>query len=183
MALISEQHFLDWPSYRGEKSIAEMARRIVLEHQIIPGSTVIGSSLGGIVACEIGQQIKLKKLILIGSAKQKDEINGLLTLLHPLIDLTPIQFIQRATGKIPSEISQMFSQSEPEFIRAMCKAIFTWNGWNPESGELIRIHGRNDHVIPLSNGVQYVLDGGHLLAVKNASECVKIIQEILALKP
>jgi pimeloyl-ACP methyl ester carboxylesterase len=180
--LLPNSVFLNWPQYRGEKSIAEMARRIIHEQQITPGSIVIGSSLGGIVACEIGHQIKLKNLILIGSAKQKDEINSLLAVLHPLIDLTPLQFIQRAVSKIPNEIVQMFSQSEPEFIRAMCRAIFMWDGLNPDAGKPVRIHGAKDRVIPLPTGVQHVLNGGHLLAIKNADECIKIVQQVLATK-
>jgi pimeloyl-ACP methyl ester carboxylesterase len=180
--LMPNSVFLNWPPYRGEKSIVDVARRIIYEQQIIPGSIVIGSSLGGIVACEISHQIKLKNLILIGSAKQKSEINGLLAILHPLIDLAPLQFTQRIVSKIPNKIIQMFSQSEPEFIRAMCRAIFECHGLNSNIGEPLRIHGTKDRVIPLPAGVQYVLDGGHLLAIKNAAECIKIVQEVLATK-
>jgi hypothetical protein len=125
----------------------------------------------------------LKNLILIGSAKHKSEINGLLAILHPLIDLTPLKFVQRVVGKTPNEIGQMFSHAEPEFIRAMCKAIFDWDGLNPAAGEPVRIHGTKDRVIPLPVGVQNVLEGGHLLAIKNAPACVRIVQEALAKNP
>jgi pimeloyl-ACP methyl ester carboxylesterase len=173
---LSNAIFLDWPAYRGEKSISAMAQRIVLEQRISPGSILIGSSLGGIIACEIANQLNLGGLILIGSAKQRGEVNALLKALHPLIDLTPIKFLQCTTGKLPSELVQMFAKSDHEFIRAMCKAVFSWDGLKSTQITLIRIHGTKDHVIPLPSGIHYALDGGHLLAITNAAECVKIVE-------
>jgi pimeloyl-ACP methyl ester carboxylesterase len=172
--------FLDWPPHRGEQSITEIAARIQKENQIGQRSIIVGSSLGGIVACEIANQLPIDGIILIGSARHKSEISALLSVLHSLINLTPLKFLQQAAGKLPNELMQMFSHADPDFIRSTCQSIFEWKGLNRASASPLRIHGAKDRVIPLPNGVQHVLDGGHLLAMTHEEECVTIVKEFLA---
>ncbi len=171
--------FLDWPPYRGEKSISALAQRVVSEQRIQPGSILIGSSLGGFVACEIANEIELGGLILIGSARQREEISALFSAFSSLTDQSPLGFIQLIARKLPNKIIQMFGAAEPEFIRAMSRAIFKWDGLNREDITPIRIHGKNDHVIPLPPGVQHILDGGHLLAITHAAQCVEIVKSAI----
>ena len=172
--------FLDWPLHHGESSIAAIAKRVIAEAGIAKGDTVIGSSLGGIIGCEIARTISLNTLVLIGGAKNKNEVSGLLALLHPLAPLAPIEFIQLAAGKFPSELAQMFQQTQPSFIRAMCDAIFDWSGLDENQITPLRIHGTHDHVIPLPTNVDFALDGGHLIAMTHPDECVQFIEAALA---
>ena len=44
------------------------------------------------MACEIAKTTTVAGLVLGGSARSKDEINRLVALIHPLIDLTPLRF-------------------------------------------------------------------------------------------
>lgn len=168
---VDNSEFHDWPKYTGESSISELACKLIEVHRIQKGDTVVGTSLGGIVACEIANQIELKRLILIGSAVSKKEISGLLRLLHPLVDLAPLEFIRFSAGSLPSDLSAMFSESEPEFIRRMCKAVFQWEGLKADV-ELLRIHGKHDKVIPLPVGTPDPIEGGHLIVMTHAEECV-----------
>jgi pimeloyl-ACP methyl ester carboxylesterase len=168
--------FLNWPPYAGESSISAVAKRIIAGQKIQADDIVIGSSLGAIVACEIGKIIPVGGLVLIGGAKRKEEINALLALIHPLVDLAPLTFIQRMSGKVPSDLSQMFSDGDAGFIRAMCRAIFDWEGLGDTHVNLLRIHGRKDRVIPLPERVQHVFDGGHLIAMTHSQRCVEIIK-------
>lgn len=168
--------FIDWPIYAGEESIKAIAKRVVAEAKIPNDAVLVGSSLGGIVACEVTKIRKIKRLVLVGSAKKKEEISRLLSTIHPLINFAPIEFIQFAAGKLPSEITQMFSRSQADFIRAMCWAIFEWDGLDETLVELRRIHGRSDRVIPLPEDVDKVVDGGHLIAMTHAQECVDFVR-------
>jgi len=164
-------HYHDWPVWNGESSIHDWALRLIDEHSIQDGDTLIGSSLGGIIACEIAKIRSIQRTILIGSACQPEEIHGLLSILHPLVDLTPITFVKACAGKIPADLCQMFAVSDPAFIRAMCKAIFQWQGALP-SQSIFRIHGRHDRVIPLPAGIDCVIPGGHLIAMSHPEACI-----------
>jgi len=175
---LADAHFLDWPVHHSETTIAAIAGRVVAEARISDGDVIIGSSLGGIVGCEIARTVSLKSLVLIGSAKNKGEISRLLALLRPLAPLAPVEFVQRSAGKYPNEITQMFCRSEATFIRAMCAAIFDWPGLDESRIKPIRIHGRHDRVIPCPEHVDLLLDGRHLLAMTHSEQCVRFIMTI-----
>ncbi len=169
--------FLNWPVHSGAKTIPQLAEELIVLHEIQNGDSMIGTSLGGIVACEIANQLQLKKLTLISSAIHRNEIASLLRIISPLIDLTPLEFLNMSAGKINSELTEMFAQSNPDFIRRMCKAIFKWNGLR--SGiKPFRIHGLHDHVIPIPTEIDRQIKGGHLIAMTHAEECVSVIETI-----
>jgi pimeloyl-ACP methyl ester carboxylesterase len=172
---LPECRFVEWPAYAGEDSIAAIAERLTSEQGIQADDVLIGSSLGGIVACEMAKITPVASLVLVGGAKKKEEISGFLSVIHPLVDLAPLMFIQRLAGTIPSHVARMFSKGQAEFMRAMCRAIFEWQGLGDGRVNLLRIHGSKDRVIPLPGGVQHILDGGHLIAMTHSQECVDII--------
>lgn len=134
--------FLDWPEYHGETTIAALAERIIEEQGIKEGDYLVGTSLGGIVACEIANRFDVARLALVGSAKSQGEITAVLRVLHPLASLTPLEFIQKAAGKVPGDMAQMFHEGQAPFIRAMCHAIFEWEGLDETRIKPLRILGR-----------------------------------------
>jgi pimeloyl-ACP methyl ester carboxylesterase len=171
--------FLDWPTPCLDDTIEALARRMVEKEGIEEGAVLIGSSFGGMVACEMARLRNVRAVFLVGSARAKDEVSAVLHLLHPLIDLAPLAFVQRSSGKLSGELGRMFGDSDPRFIRTMCRAIFSWNGLGREDVPVIRIHGRFDRVIPPPRQVDLLLDGGHLIAMSHAGACVHFITEQL----
>ena len=171
---IPESNFINWPDYRGETELREVARRITEEHNIADGDTIIGSSLGGMVACEVAALIRPKNLILVGGVSHPDEINGLLKLMHPLASLAPFEFLQRLSGGVPGELARMLTRVDAEFVRAMCLAVFHWGGLGSDVLRPVRIHGGCDLVVPLPDDVDRIVpEAGHLIAMTHADECVE----------
>lgn len=168
--------FLDWPAYKGEDSIQAMAWRVAEEGRIPDGAVLIGASLGGMVACEIARIRRIHQLFLVGSAKNCLEVSGVLNRLHPLIEYTPLEFFQSCAARLPSEVTQMFGGSDAAFIRAMCHAVFKWPGLDESLPKPFRIHGRFDRVIPLPRDVGLVVEGGHLISMTHAQQCVDFVQ-------
>jgi pimeloyl-ACP methyl ester carboxylesterase len=166
----------DWTPYAGEKSLADIAESMTETLSIRDGDSLVGSSLGGMVACEITKIRKIKTLYLFGSATGKEEINIVLSMLHPLVQIAPIDWLRFSAGKIPGELSQMFAEAETPFLRSMCSAIFEWQGLTDSATKIFRIHGRKDLVIPPPDKVDLMLNGGHLISVTHAKECVEFIK-------
>ncbi len=83
--------FLDWPTLSPAEidslTIPPLAAHLIRVHSIQPGDAVLGSSLGGMVACEIANQLDVGFLGLIGSATHPSEVSDLLAALHPLDQL------------------------------------------------------------------------------------------------
>lgn len=169
--------FVEWPRGAGHDTISSLADWIIASAGIGDRDVVVGSSLGGMVACEIATKRKLKRLILVGSAKRPGEINSLLRLLHPLADLAPFQFVQQACGKVPSELGSMFAEADPAFVRSMCRAVFRWDGLQEGIVDIRRIHGRHDLVIPPPSEGATIIGGGHLIAMSHADECIRFVHE------
>ncbi len=77
----------------------------------------------------------------------------------------------------------MFAGVETSFILAMCSAIFEWEGLGASETRVFRIHGRRDLVIPPPASADLFLNGGHLIAMTHAAECVAFIQTSLPQAP
>jgi pimeloyl-ACP methyl ester carboxylesterase len=171
--------FLNWPEYRGEKTYADVARRIIEEHAITSEDVAGGSSLGGMVALEIAQQAKVRATVLLGSAVNREEVQTLLALLAPIAKAAPMTIIQSLVGKHQNLVSTMFADSDPEFIRAMCSYLPSWTGYGGPVGKVFRLHGRKDHVIPCpTSGCDVIETAGHLLAITHATETAAFLQRV-----
>jgi hypothetical protein len=167
----------DWMVHSGEKSLAEVAKSMCDASDIRDGDTLVGSSLGGMVACEITKIRKIPCLYLIGSATHKEEVSALLASIYPLAKVAPIDWLRFSAAKMPSELAQMFGESQASFVRAMCLAIFDWDGLGVSETKVYRIHGKHDLVIPCPPNVDLLLDGGHLISISHASDCVNFIRD------
>jgi pimeloyl-ACP methyl ester carboxylesterase len=167
----------DWIHHAGETTLAEVAHSMCSACGIRDGDTLIGASLGGMVACEITKIRNIPALYLVGSATRKEEVSALLATLHPLAQIAPLDWLRYLSGKIPLEAAQMFSNAEPSFIRAMCAAIFQWQGLAETATTVFRLHGARDHIILPPPHADLLLDTGHLISITRAAECVAFIKE------
>jgi pimeloyl-ACP methyl ester carboxylesterase len=166
-----EIEFINWPKYRGKTSFEEVASRIIEENHIVAADIIGGSSLGGMVSIEIAKIVQSKAVVLIGSAINTGEIQSLLKLLSPLAYVTPISLVQTLCGKHKHIVSQMFYESDPEFIRAMCLYLTSWRGNQGELNKIYRLHGKKDHVIPHpSSHCEVINNAGHLLVLTHPKE-------------
>jgi hypothetical protein len=100
-----------------------------------------------------------------------------LTVLHPLVDLAPIEWLRFSAGKIPADMAQMFATVETSFVRCMSKAIFHWEGLGAVPVRLVRIHGRRDLVIPPPAHADLLVGGGgHPISMTHARPCTEFIE-------
>ena len=158
------------------QSIRDVAATMCEACSIRDGDILIGASLGGIIACEITSIRKIPTLYLVGSAIRKEEISGLLRMLRPLAKVAPIEWVRISAGSIPNELARMFAGVDASFVRAMCAAVFQWDGLQSTSTQVFRIHGRKDLVIPPPTDVDLLLDGGHLISMTHAAECAAYVR-------
>lgn len=166
----------DWPAHEGEVTLTQIAESVCTKAGIHDGDSLIGTSLGGMVATEITRLRKIRSLYLVASAVHPHEINALLRALRPLAARAPTEWLSQSAGSIPHELARMFASVDPKFVRAACLAMLAWNGCTPLAARLFRIHGRRDWVIPASHDCDLLIDGGHLIAMTHAEECVAFIE-------
>jgi pimeloyl-ACP methyl ester carboxylesterase len=171
----------DWPRCAAQHSLPEVARTVCQEYGIRHGDILIGASLGGMIACEIAKLRDIEAIYLVGSATSKAEIRRLLAILHPLARFTPFGLARYCAGVIPLAACQVFARLDAAFVRNMCAAIFKWEGIGSCPVRCFRIHGRRDLIIPLPSNVDLLLDGGHMISMTHAEECVGFIRRTLTI--
>jgi surfactin synthase thioesterase subunit len=180
--ILKDVRYADWPHYDNEKSIKDVALKLIDQYKINSSDIVGGSSLGGIVASEIAKYIELRNIILIGSTLTPESISPILKKLSVLSEIAPINLIQTFAGKAnvitKNKFLKMFGNVNSAFIKAMCKAVFEWDGNPAPQCACSHIHGAKDVVIyPPKTGATIIGDGGHLIALSHEDEVVEFIKK------
>lgn len=184
--------FISWIPPLKKESLADYAKRIAMqiedEHPVI-----IGLSFGGMVAVEIAKIRKVKKVIVLASAKERAELPKLylfigqwrLHRLMPSFVLKQCNFLTYwffgvHTEKEKKMLQRIILDTDERFLTWAIHAILTWQ--NKEiPGNLVHIHGSKDHILPC-NLVKYdylIEGGGHFMTVNRAQEIEQIIREVI----
>lgn len=189
--------FVEWPpSYEGEESVEMLAKQMADQWGIPDDAILIGSSFGGLIACEITRFRRIRTLVLVGSAVDKDEFIRS-SLVEFLVRNAPIPLIQRIFSVLQGTLERMFahegnlynraildsikmfSACDPALYRSMFMAISKWRGYLDGPCSPIRIHGIHDGAIHFPKTADLALEGGHLIARTHAEKCVSFIQLLL----
>ncbi len=175
--------FIDWPEYKNESSLTELAKRIIELYQIQEGDIAGGSSLGGMIAAEVSKHVKLKKIILVGSSLLPSNINPLLRRTGLYINILPVHFIQVIARKTAvffkgrnRKLLDMFSKTDASFIKAMCRAVSEWTGCLVPQCEVCKIHGEKDKILFSQKDSTILKNAGHLIAMTHEIEVASFIR-------
>jgi len=154
---------------------------------------LIGLSFGGMLAAEISKIIKVRKVILIASAKNKFELPFIYRLFGKLnlIKLIPKKIFKQQNS-ITNWIFGIESDSEKQLLKSILKDtdldFFSWaineianwkNEIYPENS--FHIHGNKDRIIPIKNvKADFVIEnGGHFMTVNKAKEIENVILNLI----
>ncbi len=188
--------FLNWPEYQGKASMPEVARFMADAWQLPPHAILIGSSFGGMLACELAKILPVHALVLVASTTARDNFTSTAKMkrLTRVLPLRLVQMLLRCSqpvlkkiwGRSPTPVAcavldsiQMFSACQAGFYRNVFQAISTWEGFADHHTRLVRIHGRHDKLILPPPQADLYLEGGHLIVMTHARECVNFIQSWL----
>jgi pimeloyl-ACP methyl ester carboxylesterase len=184
--------FVDWISPLQNESlesyVVRISKKIKEENPVL-----IGLSFGGMVAVEISKIIKVEKLILIASARNKFELPKLyaiagelkLNKLIPSLILKKQNFITNWIFGIESKeekhlLKNILQDTDSKFLKWAIKEIVNWKN-ESISENCFHIHGDNDRIIPIKNvKTDFVIKkGGHFMTINKAKEIQDIILSLI----
>lgn len=157
-------------------------------------SILIGVSLGGMLATELADIIPVDKVIIISSAKGKQELPGRYTLQRkfPLYKIVPGQVIRfgarvlqpilEPAGKENNHLfQQMLRDKSSRFLKGATAMILEWDRTS-HSDKIIHIHGDKDHTLPIRHiSYDHLIQGGeHVMVMTRAEELSVLINRVLA---
>lgn len=186
-----EVHILEWlipEKNESLKAYAErMARRIQEKNPIL-----IGVSFGGVVAQEMSDFLKVKKLIIISSVKSKNELPrrmklASLTKAYKLIptglvlsadDLTKYS-IGPKTKKRLSLYQEYLHVRDKQYLDWALEKMITW-GKKEKLQDVIHIHGEKDVVFPIKyiDQCEVIKGGTHIMILNRGREISQKLLEI-----
>lgn len=87
----SEITRIEWIVPAPTDTLTRYAEKLIDQYLVTPGSIVIGNSMGGMIAMEIGKIITCEKIILISSIRTVDEAPGYFSFFRniPVYKLIP----------------------------------------------------------------------------------------------
>lgn len=178
-------HRLDYPSPpRPCYGFDEYAAFLIHWHGILPGDSLVGVSLGGMLACEISKQVPIAKLTLISSCTQRQHLHPLLSRLSFLGPYVPWGRLQRVARPFPGLSParrlavEMFREADTDFVRWACSCAADWSGLATHA-DLVSIHGDRDPVFPIHRQrVHHRIEGGdHLMIISRRTEILPLLLE------
>lgn len=174
------------------ESFASYAERL-MKQIAIPDAIYIGLSFGGMMAIEVSKLIKPGQLILIASAKGKQEIPfyykvaGMLS-LHKLL---PASLLKKSSfitnwffGVTKQEDKQLLAEilrdTDSKFLKwALSKIVYWQNQELPIN--CTHIHGTADRILPYRfvKADIIVKGGGHFMTVNKYQDINRILEKLL----
>ena len=182
---------LTWPPYKQTDNLVSYAFK--LSEQIKePNPILLGVSYGGMLAVEIANKLKAKKLFLVSSILTAKDFPfyyrwanelSLVSIIPDDLLTQPSELVDYIFGVETEEDAALLhdyvKNNDPNYLRWAIKSIFNWD--NDEFPfNFVHIHGTNDRLIPIPQKVHYrIQDGGHMMILNTAEEISKIINEEL----
>lgn len=184
--------FIKWTVPQESDTIEQYATQL-LDQITTTKPTLIGLSFGGLIAVEVAKQIDTEKVILIASAKTKNEIPfyfrfaGQLR-LHKLLPtrlLKSSNFITNwffGTSSIFDKqlLKQILIDTDPTFLKWAIDKVARWTN-QTQIKNIFHIHGTSDRILPISfvNCSSTVNNGGHLMTLNKSDELSTILRQML----
>ncbi len=182
---------LEWPPFAKGCTLHELAAEMSREVDASRPHVLAGVSMGGMVAQELAVITKPEMVVLISTwtgPREWPQYVRWAGRLH-LWNLVRTRSMRMAwplkqmLGPRPKEIDallwDMAVSQGADKIRNGLEAVLRWKG-SPWPGPVYRIHGDNDHVIPLRFPVDHVVKGGeHIMVLTKAVEVAGAIGEAM----
>lgn len=184
---------IDYPVPEDGTKMSEYARQLSTQIDTTKKFILIGTSIGGMLSSEMTEFMNPEKVIIISSAKNKNELPGRYNFQKkfPIYKLVGGWLAKRG-ALIMQPIVEPDRNKEKEIFVSMLKAKdkkFMKNSirmiieWDKESFDesIIHIHGNKDNTIPIKNvNYDYLIeDGSHMMTLTRSEELNALIIKLL----
>jgi pimeloyl-ACP methyl ester carboxylesterase len=183
---------LQWPPLKRDYTMEDYARCFLDQIDTREPFMLLGLSFGGMIAVELGKILQPKKIILISSAKTREDLPKWIRLLKyfPAYKILPDKFIRKISyqarwllGFMVEDfhaLADMIRDMPEDYFRCTIQYIINWRNTEIPKN-CILIHGSGDKLLWLrQNKTEYVIEkGSHAMVLTKAEEINKILEEVL----
>jgi len=186
--------YVDWIEPEKQDTITTYAHKLIDKYGIVPQSTVIGVSLGGILTVEISSIITLHKAVIISSIKSVSEIPWYFSLFRelPVYKIIPHgfyafmgAFIKPLFGGMTAAewkvFKSMVQHTSPAFMKWAMHAVLRWRP-KPLTTKIYQIVGTRDFIFSskkVKDATVIIPGGTHDMVYKMGGQISLALQSIL----
>ena len=186
---------LDFPLPEAGELLPAYAKRMAEQVDEAGRYSILGVSMGGMIAVEMAKYLKPERLILVSTAKTRKELPPHYRLMRwiPLYKLVSGKLLKRMANigrrlfepdSLPEEIlfKNMISDKDPRYLKRTIHAIIHWkNNEVPEN--YVHIHGDRDRTLPIRwvKDVTRVAGGSHMMVLMRSEDVSRLVMEALDL--
>ncbi|MEM8524397.1 MAG: alpha/beta hydrolase [Bacteroidota bacterium] len=191
-----EQYDTVWLEYlvpEKKENFSDYTDRMAEQIDTSEAYSIVGVSLGGMIATELAERLNPEEVIVIAGAKRASELPN----HYHLFRYLPLHRVMGGRSMIwgtklmqplfePMEKEQqevfrdMISQKSPHFIKSAVRWMINWEREEYQA-DIYHIHGAKDHTLPIKNvEADYVIeDGGHMITYDRAKEISALLNEVI----
>lgn len=181
---------INWIKPQPKESLSHYSERLSKVIDADEEFAILGVSFGGLVAIEISKLLKPEFTILISSVETRSEIRliyrwvgkiGILNWLPTFFFNPPRHFAHYLFGaKNTSLLDEILDDTDPKFTKWALNEFVKWDQ-RSKTGNVIRIHGTKDRLIPWrgKEAAGLVNGGGHFMIVDKSDEISQLINELI----
>jgi pimeloyl-ACP methyl ester carboxylesterase len=161
------------------ESLPQYARRMAVQIDTTRQFSILGVSLGGMIAVEMTDFLRPERTIIISSASNSGQLAGKYKLVRAL---KPYNYLSGKWVIAGAMIAQpvlepvdaacrnffrsMLLEKDPWFMEQASRMIAEWNRTETPPG-IVHIHGRYDHTLPLKHiNAHIVVNAGHMMVLQ-----------------
>jgi len=185
--------FINWISPLKNETLSAYALRLQQKFIHEESPVIVGLSLGGMVATEIAKSNPSAKVIIVSSAKTRNEIPFYFKTFRyiPLYKTLPEWSIRQHSPMREfflgakhehtiRYVKKVAEHADADFYRWAVGAILNWENEIIPSN-VVHLHGTNDKLLPYKfvKSDITVNNGGHLMIIENADEVSGLLKSIL----
>lgn len=177
------------------ETMKEYALRISWQIDASQPFSLLGVSLGGMIAVELNDLLNPEKVIIVSSAANKDELPARYLFVNQAeLDRVPTANFYKNTAKLAQKVvepdrkneaelfNSMLARKVPLFIKRAAHLIVNWERSGKKKKNVFHIHGTADRTIPIRNiEADYIVENGsHMMALTCAPEITRAIMQFFS---
>ncbi len=156
--------------------------------------SIIGVSLGGMLAVEMSKFLQAEEVILVSSAKTRHELPYKYRFfryapLHRVLGGRFYKFCTLLFQPIYEPLTKedeiiwqaMLKEKPPKFIKRVIRCMVEWDNETYNSALVTHIHGTKDKTLPIKHVENAIVieDGTHIMMLDRATELSEIIKDTI----
>lgn len=188
-------HYITLPIPERNDDMNSYAKKVSVQIDTNTKFSIIGVSLGGMVATEMSTFLKPRKTIIISSAGCRNELPYKYTFMKyiPIYRLIPAivykkgafvaqPIVEPDRNKEKAVCIMMLKDKNPIFLKRTTHLIVNWSRRTKPDNNFFHIHGTSDNTLPYRRKNRYdvaIPNGSHMMVLTQSEAIQKAINTIL----